>query len=125
MIVTAKGMAKELVQDKIESPPAGREILLGLSALQERPVAGEVDVIDRFTVPLDPLPPLTEIVELPVAPARTITELGLELRKKSEDERTLTATGAKRNAPPPDALTVTVTRPVTIPDVTLKISTLV
>jgi hypothetical protein len=123
--VTVKVIAEELLQDRVESPPAGRDMLLGLRALQERPVAGEVDVIDRLTVPLDALPPFTEIVELPVAPARTLTELGFEARKKSVDERTVTATGVVRNAPPPEALTVRVTGPVMVPDVALKIKNLV
>jgi hypothetical protein len=120
-----KVVEEVLLQDKIESPPAGREILLGLRALQERPVAGEVDVIDRLTVPLDALPPFTEIVELPVAPARTLTELCFEARKKSVDERTVTATGVVRSAPPPEALTVRVTGPMKAPDVALKIKNLV
>jgi hypothetical protein len=48
--------------------------------------------MDRFTDPVDALPPFTEIVELPKAPARTFTEIGFDVRKKSEDERTVTKT---------------------------------
>jgi hypothetical protein len=67
-------------------------MLLGLGELQLRPEPGEIVVTDRFTVPLDPLPPFTEIVELPRAPARTLTEPGFDVRKKSEDESTVTET---------------------------------
>ena len=58
-------------QDKLLVPDAPRVTLLG-DTVHVRPVAGET-VLDRETVPVNPRTLVTTMVELPVAPAFTVT----------------------------------------------------
>jgi hypothetical protein len=60
------------------------------------------------------------IVDEPEDPARTFTEVGLDVRKKSEDESTVTEIGVVRSAPTATALAVTVNVPVAVCEVTVK-----
>jgi hypothetical protein len=80
------------VHDRVEGPPAGSETVAGFRVRQFRPALGEIEVTDRLTEPLDVLPALTDTVDVAVAPAKAVTELGLAVRKKSVEERTVTAT---------------------------------
>lgn len=50
--------------------------------VQVRPVAGDT-VADSVTVPVKPLIGVTVIVEVPAAPARTVTLVGLAVIAKS------------------------------------------
>jgi len=56
-----------------------------------RPVEGETDDV-RLTVPVNPPTPVTVIVEVPVAPALTPTEVGLADRVKLAGALTLNVT---------------------------------
>jgi hypothetical protein len=59
-------------------PPA----ILAVDSEHVRPVEGET-LVARFTVPVKPLNGATVRVEVPVAPARTGTDVGLAVREKS------------------------------------------
>jgi hypothetical protein len=108
------------VQDKVDVPPAGRGTLLGLSVQPVSPAGGDIEETESATEPVEVLPAFTLIVDVPEAPARTFTELGLDVRKKSEDESTATETVAVRSAPTAMALAVTVNVPVAVCEVTVK-----
>ncbi len=62
-------------------------MILAVEREHERPVKGET-LAARFTVPVKPLNGATVSVEVPVAPARTETDVGLAVKLKS-------ATGAE------------------------------
>lgn len=91
------------MQDNVEVPEVPRVTLVGLRA-QVRPVAGET-VVARVTVPVNPFTEVTVIVEVPVAPALTVTDVGLAVTVKSW---TVTVTVAVRVKPALVPLTVTV-----------------
>jgi hypothetical protein len=55
--------------------------LVGVS-VQVRPVAGEM-LEDSDTTPVNPCVPVTVIVDVPAAPARTVTLVGLAVMVKS------------------------------------------
>ncbi len=63
---------------------AGEEERLRLIALKEQmsPLAGET-IVDRFTLPSNPLTAVTVMVELPVPPASAAGDVGLAFRLKS------------------------------------------
>jgi len=67
-----------------------RATLVGES-VHARPVEGET-VAARLTVPVNPPEPLTVIVEVPVAPARIVTLVGLAERLKLAGGLTLNVT---------------------------------
>lgn len=50
--------------------------------MQVKPVAGETEAV-RLTIPLKPCRPVTVIVEVPDAPARRVTVVGLAAIVKS------------------------------------------
>lgn len=86
----------------MEVPEAPRVTLVGLRE-QARPVAGEtVDV--RLTVPVKPFTPVTVMVEVPVAPALIVTDVGLAANVKS---RTVKVTVAVFDSDPLVPVTVT------------------
>jgi len=62
-------------QESVEVPDAPRVMLAG-DRLQVRPADGEIEEA-RLTVPANPFCAVTVIVEVPVAPARTVTVVGL------------------------------------------------
>jgi hypothetical protein len=72
------------LQDSVEVPEVPRVTLVGLS-VQVNPVEGETDDV-RVTVPVNPWIEVTVIVEVPVAPALTVTLVGLALIVKSGAE---------------------------------------
>ena len=59
----------------MEVPVVPRVMLAG-DSVQVRPLAGEIDKA-RLTVPVKPLCAVTVIVEVPLAPTRTVTVVGL------------------------------------------------
>jgi len=67
-----------------------RATLVGES-VHARPVEGET-VAARLTVPVNPPEPVTVIVEVPVAPARIVTLVGLAERLKLAGGLTLNVT---------------------------------
>jgi hypothetical protein len=72
------------LQESVEVPEVPRVTLVGLS-VQVNPVEGEADDV-RVTVPVNPWIEVTVIVEVPVAPALTVTLVGLALIVKSGAE---------------------------------------
>jgi hypothetical protein len=68
-------------QDNVEVPDVPRATLVGVIA-QVRPVAGDT-VTARFTVPVKPWTEVTVIVDVPLAPARTVTLVKLAENVKS------------------------------------------
>lgn len=62
-------------QDSVEVPEVPKVTLVG-NKVQLRPVLGETEE-PRLTVPVKPLCAATVIVEVPVAPARTVRLVGL------------------------------------------------
>jgi hypothetical protein len=67
------------VQDKVDVPDP--VTLVGVR-VHVRPVAGDT-VVARLTVPLKPLRAVTVTVEVPEAPARIVTVVGLAATVKS------------------------------------------
>jgi len=67
-----------------------RATLVG-DRVHARPVEGET-VAARLTVPVNPPEPVTVIVEVPVAPARIVTLVGLAERLKLAGGLTLNVT---------------------------------
>jgi hypothetical protein len=59
----------------VEVPEIPRVMLVG-ERLQVRPLLGETEAV-RLTVPVKPLWAVTVIIEVPVAPARVVTAVGL------------------------------------------------
>ncbi len=74
----------EGVQERVDAPEdeaVARLMLMGLR-LHVRPEDGEITSV-RLTVPVKPLAPETVIVDAPLVPAKTKTEVGLALIVKS------------------------------------------
>jgi hypothetical protein len=94
-----------LEQVRVEEPPAGKATPLGFSKPPVSPVGGEIEATDNATEPCEALPAFTVIVDVPEAPARTVTVSGFDVRKKSEAARTATVTVVARGAPAAEALT--------------------
>jgi hypothetical protein len=69
------------LQDSVDVPEVPRVTLVGVR-VHVRPVAGET-VSVRATVPAKPWSEVTVIVEVPDAPARTVTLVGLATIVKS------------------------------------------
>jgi hypothetical protein len=67
-------------QDRVEVPEVPKTMLVGLS-VQVRPVLGDTEEV-RVTVPVNPFWAVTVIVDVPVAPARTVTLVGLAVTEK-------------------------------------------
>ena len=61
--------------DRVEVPDVPRVTLVGLR-VHVRPVLGDTEDV-RDTVPVNPFCAVTVIVDVPVAPARTVTLVGL------------------------------------------------
>jgi hypothetical protein len=91
----------------VEVPEVPKVTLVG-DRVQLRPVLGETEET-RLTVPVKPLCALTVIVEVPDAPARTMTVVGLAATVYAVPE--LTVTVALVVNPPPVPVTVTVKVP--------------
>jgi hypothetical protein len=68
-------------QDSVEVPEVPRVTLVGVR-VHVRPVAGETVAVSE-TVPAKPWSEVTVIVEIPDAPARTVTLVGLAAIVKS------------------------------------------
>jgi hypothetical protein len=68
-------------QDSAEVPNVPRVTLVG-DMMHVRPVVGDT-VTARFTVPVNPWMEVTVIVDVPLAPARTVTLVGLAETVKS------------------------------------------
>lgn len=68
----------EIVIVEVPDPPA----MVGLERETVRPVGGET-VVARFTVPVKLLSGATVRVEVPIAPGRMETDVGLAIREKS------------------------------------------
>jgi len=66
-------------QDTVEVP---EPVMLGGVRVHVRPVVGDADAV-RLTVPVNPFTGVTVIVEVPLAPARTMTLVGLAATVKS------------------------------------------
>ncbi len=71
----------EPLHDKVDVCEAPRMMLVGLR-LHVRPVAGDMVEV-RPTVPVKPLTGATVMVDVPVAPATTVTAIGLAVTVKS------------------------------------------
>ncbi len=84
-------------------PEAPRMMLVGVR-VQVRPVAGDTELV-RETVPVNPLTAVTVMVEVPEAPATTVTAVGLAATVKS---RIVTVTAAVLDREPLVPVTVTV-----------------
>ena len=69
------------VHDSVEVPEVPRVTLVGVR-VQARPVAGETAAV-KLTVPVKPWTEPTVIVEVPEAPASTVTLVGLAVTVKS------------------------------------------
>jgi len=69
------------VHDSVEVPEVPRVTLVG-ARVQARPVAGETAAV-KLTVPVKPWTEPTVIVEVPEAPASTVTLVGLAVTVKS------------------------------------------
>ena len=94
-------------QDRVEVPEAPRVILVE-DRVQLRPVLGEIEET-RLTVPVNPLCAATVMVDVPVAPARTVRVVGLAVRVYGVPE--LTVTVAIVVSPLPVPVTVTLKVP--------------
>jgi hypothetical protein len=68
-------------QDRVEVPEVPRVTLVGVR-VQVRPVEGDTAAV-RATVPVKPWTAVTVIVEVPEAPARIVTLVGLAATVKS------------------------------------------
>jgi hypothetical protein len=71
-------------QDRVEVPDVVvlLSVMLARDSVQVRPVEGEI-VSDNVTVPVNPLRPLTVIVEVPAWPFLTFRVVGLAVTVKS------------------------------------------
>ena len=63
------------MHDRVEVPDVPRVTLVGLR-VQVRPVLGDTEEVSE-TVPVNPFWEVTVIVDVPLAPARTVTLVGL------------------------------------------------
>jgi len=88
-------------------PVIPRLMLVG-DRVQVKPFVGETEEI-RLTVPVKPLCAVTVIVEVPVAPARNVTAVGLAVTVYGVPDVTVTVAAVLR--PPPVPVTVTVNVP--------------
>jgi hypothetical protein len=75
--------------------------------LHAKPLVGEIEEV-RLTVPVKPLCAVTVIVEVPVAPARAVTAVGLAVTVYGVPDVTVTVAAFVRPLPVPVTVTVKV-----------------